>query len=395
MTKLLYYDNPSVFEFDAKVIAVRTAKGCVWVELDQTAFYVEGGGQPSDKGLINGVEVLRVFQADGVVWHELIAGLGDASQVKCIVDTARRHEFSVQHTGQHILSQAFFRLFSAETSSFHLTENKVTIDLSHPSLTESQLEEAEILANSMLRRALPVKVETYASKDQLPERLRKLPTVEGVIRLIEIPDFDICPCGGTHVQNTSELGLIKVLGYERTKGKTKVEFACGDRAMREFSARLASDRGLAQLLSSPYNGHMDTVAKLQEREKTLSREVDCLTKELLELKAAFEQPVSVTGGVAYYRLNPWEGTLDEAKLYLSLVLKGGLGVGVAVLSGDPARIVVASSSDLNAAAVLKDVLLKHGGKGGGVPHCAQGGLPAASLDAALTEIEAIISRCNS
>ena len=387
LTKLLYYDNPELLTFSTNVLDSRLYEGKTQLELAETAFYVEGGGQPSDSGEINGVRVTKVFEESGRVWHELESVLSDAATVEGRVDGARRRDFSIQHTGQHILSQAFFRLFQAETSSFHLTENKVTIDLSRGDLTAEQVSQAEELSNRVLRQGLPVQIQVFADRAALPENLRKLPVVEGAIRLVEIPDFDICPCGGTHIASTAELGLIKVLGFERTKGKTKVEFACGDRAIAEFERRLASDAAVSQLLSTPFMGHTEAVSRLIDIEKELGREVNRLGKELLELKAEAQEPHSVHNGRAFYKLDPWSSTLDEAKLFLALVLKKAPGVGLAVLPGDPTRVVVASSTELNAGAILKEVLAKTGGKGGGTPQSAQGGLPEVNLAAAVAELE--------
>ncbi|KAF0194636.1 MAG: alanyl-tRNA synthetase [Bacillota bacterium] len=388
MTKLLYYENPELLSFTTMVLDSRLYDGKVQLELAETAFYAEGGGQPSDAGEINGVSVTKVFEESGRVWHELEGVVGDVDTVEGRVDGARRRDFSIQHTGQHILSQAFFRLFAAETSSFHLTENKVTIDLSQGDLTAEQVLQAEEMSNRILRQGLQVKVQVFADKAALPENLRKLPVVDDSIRLVEITDFDICPCGGTHIASTAELGLIKVLGFERTKGKTKVEFACGDRAIAEFERRLSSDSAVSHLLSTPFTGHTEAVSRLVAIEKELGREVARLGKELLELKAAAQEPHSVHNGRAFYKLDPWSASLDEAKLFLALVLKKSPGVGLAVLHGDPARLAVASSTELNAGAILKDVLVKYGGKGGGIPQSAQGGLPAENLAAALAEIEA-------
>ena len=388
LTKLLYYDNPELLTFSTKVLDSRLHNGKVQLELAETAFYVEGGGQPCDVGELNGIRVTKVFEESGRVWHELEGVIGDVDTVEGRVDGARRRDFSVQHTGQHILSQAFFRLFAAETSSFHLTESKVTIDLSRGDLTAEQVSQAEEMSNRILRQGLQVKVQVFADKAALPENLRKLPVVEDAIRLVEIPDFDICPCGGTHMASTAELGLIKVLGFERTKGKTKVEFACGDRAMAEFERRLASDTAVSQLLSTPFLGHTEAISRLVDIEKELGREVNRLGKELLELKAAAQEPNSVHDGRAFYKLDPWSASLDEAKLFLAFVLKKAPGVGLAVLPGDPTRIVVASSTELSAGAILKEVLVKYGGKGGGAPQSAQGVLPEANLAAALAELEA-------
>ena len=388
MTKLLYYENPELLCFTTKVLDSRLYDGKTQLELAETAFYVEGGGQPCDVGALNGVKVTKVFEESGRVWHELDGMVGDVCTVEGRVDGVRRQDFSTQHTGQHILSQAFFRLFQAETSSFHLTENKVTIDLSRGDLTVEQVSQAEELSNSVLRKGLPVQIQVFADRAALPENLRKMPVVEGAIRLVNIPNFDICPCGGTHTTSTAELGLIKVLGFERTKGKTKVEFACGDRAIAEFERRLSSDAAVSQLISTPFIGHAEAVSRLIDIEKDLGREVNRLGKELLELKAEAQEPNNVHDGRAFYKLDPWSASLDEAKIFLALVLKKAPGVGLAVLPGDPARVVVASSTELNAGAILKEVLVKYGGKGGGTPQSAQGGLPEANVAAALAELEA-------
>ncbi len=209
------------------------------VILDRTAFYPEGGGQPSDRGALNRVEVVDVQtrEADDEVLHILSAPLAEAA-VTGVVDHTRRFDLMQQHTGQHILSQAFVHTASAETVSFHLnpdpSEGALTIDLSQAALTPAQIDRAEDFANTIVYENRPVIARFVDDEELQALPLRKPPQVDRAIRIVEIQGFDWSACGGTHVARTGEVGVIKIVKVEKRGAETRVEFRCGQRALLDY-----------------------------------------------------------------------------------------------------------------------------------------------------------------
>ncbi|MDP3058396.1 MAG: alanyl-tRNA editing protein, partial [bacterium] len=172
MTVKIYYDDNEIELFDAKVVDVRVLHDSILLELNRTAFYVEGGGQPSDEGYIEGYRMVRAFLEEGRIWHQVIAPNMGWVDVRCRVNLALRQDYATQHTGQHLLSQAFWRLFEGATSSFHLSNFTGAIDIALPHLSQEEIKQAEALANEMVRHNLPVATSIIDDVASLPAELR-------------------------------------------------------------------------------------------------------------------------------------------------------------------------------------------------------------------------------
>src|SRR5262249_53879968 len=214
MTDRLYYTDSTLTDFDASVVDARVVGDRPHVVLDRTAFYPTSGGQPFDTGCLGGVPVVDVFDRDdGEVVHVLGAPLNGTTSVRGAVDWARRFDHMQQHTGQHILSAAFDREVAARTTSFHLGAEAATIDLDRE-LTPSQIAAAERAANWVVWEDRPVTVRFATAEEASRLPLRKEPVRTGRLRLVEVTDFDLSACGGTHVQRTGMIGVIAVAGWE-------------------------------------------------------------------------------------------------------------------------------------------------------------------------------------
>ena len=232
----LYYTDAYLVEFDAVVRDVQPQDDRWKVTLDRTAFYPTSGGQPFDTGTIGEAKVLDVFeQEDGTIGHLVDRELETNSRVRGHVDWSRRFDHMQQHTGQHLLSAAFEREAGAKTVSFHLGTSASTIDLDKE-LSADQIARVEDAANRVLweDREVCVKFVTASEAAKLP--LRKDPAREGELRIVEIKDYDLSACGGTHVRRTGAIGIIAISGFERFKGGLRVEFVCGGRALRAYRA---------------------------------------------------------------------------------------------------------------------------------------------------------------
>ncbi|HBK84743.1 MAG TPA: hypothetical protein DDZ53_01775 [Firmicutes bacterium] len=385
-TRKLYNSDPYAHTFTAKVVALKPG----WVALDQTAFYPEGGGQPADHGWLQDWPVTDTqIDEHGVVWHQvnLAAAIGDT--VTGRLDWLRRFDHMQQHTAQHVLSQAFWQLFQATTVGFHLGEQVVTIDLAGGNLAAEQVQQAEDLTNAVLRSKLPVRCQEVAP-DALPAaQLRKLPQVDKDIRLIEIAGFDLCPCGGTHVRDLGEIGLLKVVGSENKRGNLRIAFLAGQRAYRDYGNKHSQLATLSASLSEPPENVVPAVERVLARVNQLERECSHLREQVLTLEAndlrAAAKPL---GNVACIVSELPDHSLAEAKFLASYLTEQGGTIVIFGLPNEPYRLVAAASANMGIAigGLLKATVAQHGGKGGGSPTSAQGAVPSSSGQITLTEL---------
>jgi alanyl-tRNA synthetase len=395
MTDRLYYTDAYVQEFDARVVRVDARDGRTFVVLDRTAFYPTSGGQPFDTGVIEEVpgqssqgrlRVLDVVDDEGGdIAHvvEVPADVLTAGQhVHGAIDWLRRFDHMQQHTGQHVLSAAIDRLFAVRTVSFHLGAESSTIDLSRE-LTRDELVSAEVDANRVVWENRSVSVR-FASADEaarLP--LRKESGREGTLRLIDVDQFDLSACGGTHVARTGGIGVIAIGAAERFKGGQRVEFFCGARALTKFRTMRDVLAGAVRVLSVPPGELPDAIEKLQSDARERQRAITSLQHDLAryraeELAATAEQ--MATGRLAAAVVDADANGLKS--LASAIVSRPGY-VAVLVSTTTPALVVVARSPDVAVAAnqVIASLTAKYGGRGGGKPDLAQaGGLHAESSD---------------
>ncbi|MGN0651677.1 MAG: alanyl-tRNA editing protein, partial [Gemmiger sp.] len=209
-TLKLYESAPTVQEFTAVVLACTPAQDGWEVELDQTAFYPEGGGQPCDTGTLGGAAVSETRIHEGTILHRTSAPLEPGRTVTGRIDWGRRLDHMEQHTGEHILSGTLHRMFGAENVGFHIGQPAVRMDMSLP-LTAEQLAQAEAAANAAVRADRPVRC-WYPDEEELaalPYRSKK--ALEGPVRLVDAGGADLCACCGTHLDSTGQVGLIKIL----------------------------------------------------------------------------------------------------------------------------------------------------------------------------------------
>lgn len=287
-TERLYYQDSHLIEFKARVIdQSERVSGWTAVTLDRTAFYPTGGGQPSDTGTIDGVRVVECIddEENGVL--HMIQGRAPAvgSTVQGRVDWPRRLDHIQQHTGQHILSQAFITLCNAPTRSFRVLEHSCEIDVELDNPTTEVIERAVGLANNVIweDRAITIKEVSAAEASEL--RLRKEPAREGELRLIEIEGFDLTPCGGTHAYRTGEVGIIVVRSWERAKGLTRIEFLAGNRALADYRRANATARNTAALFSAGRDDAPPLALRMVEENKDLHRRLRVLEEIAARVEA--------------------------------------------------------------------------------------------------------------
>src|SRR5688500_13050091 len=234
MTQRLYYTEPYRKTFNATVVKAETVDGLSFVTLDQTAFYPTSGGQPFDTGSLGGAAVTDVIdREDGTVVHVVSGELKVGEVVSAEIDWARRFDHMQQHTGQHVLSAAFARLFGVRTESVHMGQLSSTIDLARE-VTPSEVAKAEDDANRVVWEDRPVAIRFATAEEAASMGMRKESARTGTLRLIDVADYDLSACGGTHVERTGAIGAIAVGGSEKLRGGSRVEFLCGNRVVQRF-----------------------------------------------------------------------------------------------------------------------------------------------------------------
>lgn len=388
MTERLYYTNSLLREFDAVVRSCTIVDGRAQVVLDRSAFYPSSGGQPFDTGRLGGQAVMDVVDDEaGEVVHVLSGPVEPEAAVHGEIDWPRRLDHMQQHTGQHMLSAAFDRLLGTRTVSFHLGSEVSTIDLGRE-VSPADIDRAEAEANRVVWENRPVTVRFVSAEEAAALPLRKEPVRGGTLRLVEVADFDLSACGGTHVPRTGVVGLIAVSGVERFKGGSRVSFVCGGRALRSHGALRDVVLGATRALSVTAPEVRGAIERLQADARDAGKLVRRLQDELAVHRAASLRDGAETIG-AWRGVLRAEPELDGGPLkgLAAAVVEGSGLVVVLAGRGTPVPVVVARSADvaLDAAALVRDLASELGGRGGGTAALAQGGLTAtadAVVDAA-------------
>ena len=376
MTERLYYQDSSLIEFDARIVRrVAAPDGRPGVILDRTAFYPTSGGQPFDTGTLGTARVLDVSeQDDGELLHVLDTPIADDA-VHGAVDWARRLDHMQQHTGQHVLSAAFERVLGARTESFHLGAEASTIDLGRE-VSGDEAAAAEDEANRVVWGDRPVTIRFADASEAARLPLRKESGREGTLRLIEVADFDLSACGGTHVARTGMIGLIAIAGIERFKAGSRVEFVCGGRALRSHRRLRDIVAATGKLLSVGPHEVAGSVERVQAEAKELRRQIKESQTRLAGHEAAALAEAALVGPsyrAAIAVLEGWDAQ-GLKQIASSIVARPG-HIAILLSAPAPSSLVVARSADttFDAAAALKQMLGRFGGKGGGRPELAQGG----------------------
>jgi alanyl-tRNA synthetase len=384
MGERLYYQDQRRTAFSATVVERLTWSGQPAVVLDRTAFYPTSGGQPSDLGGLGGVPVLDVVvrEDDGAVVHVLEREI-ESGTVNGEVDWERRFDHMQQHTGQHVLSAAFERLLDADTVGSHLGSVVSTIDLDVSRLDRAAVEPVEELANQVIWENRPVLVRTVGPEDLALLALRRPPTVEGPVRIVEIrgsesgsgPSFDVNPCGGTHVERTGEIGLVKVVRIDYRGNQTRVEFVCGGRALQDYGAKNQMVGKLAGTLTVGYWELDRAVDRLREEVKALRRELSTARDRLVRAEAAELARTCSDRGPYCLVAYVWEKRTPAELRSLALALaEYPRMVALLAAVGERTHLCFARADelDLDVAALIRQSCASLEGKGGGRPHLAQG-----------------------
>ena len=367
MTEKLYYTDSHLFDFTATVLNCEQDREVWKTVLDRTAFFPEGGGQPGDRGTLNGVDVIDTHEKNGTIVHYCAAPLPVGAAVAGSVDRELRLRRMQNHSGEHIFSGTAHRLFGCSNVGFHMGEDGMTLDFDCE-MDADQVHQIETLANEAVRSNLPVKV-WFPSPDELKTLdYRSKKELEGAVRIVEIPGVDCCACCAPHVNRTGEIGLIKVLNFERHRGGVRLNLVCGMQALEDYGLRLQSVAEISALLSAKRDEVTSAVQRILQEKEALKEKNAALALELIRFKA--EQQPETGGNICLFENIPDEIAMREL---VNLLMPRCGGLAAVFFPGEDGtfRYIIGSRS-LDLRKEAKAINTGIGGRGGGRPEMIQG-----------------------
>jgi alanyl-tRNA synthetase len=409
LTERLYYTDSSLLEFEATISSVDRRDSHVLVSLDRSAFYPTSGGQSFDTGsleCLGNAGHLRITQVDedeptGEILHVVDNApdwLRVGERVRGLIDADRRRDHMQQHSGQHVLSAAFERLYSFPTVSFHMGDDLCTLDLAAEAINARQLESAERLANQIIAEDRPVEIRFATPEEARGMGIRKIPpAVREKLRLIDIREFDLNACGGTHVRSTGQIGAILLRKTEKVKQGVRVEFVCGLRAVSTARRDFHTLTDAAAIFSTQLSEVPQQVRKSLDEIKAAQKAQHHLLEEVAELQAAnllrsAEERALGSGQKLIVQFFP-DRDLSFIKMLAQKLTRLDKAAVLLGCGGTQPSLIFAQTSGLpnDMGALMKEALQKLGTRGGGNRDMAQGGAPdAVSAEQALLQAASTI-----
>ena len=398
ITEKLYYQDSYLREFDARILKKSLlADGKFAIILDRTAFYPEGGGQPCDLGTLNGVPVIDVRTINEEIVHTTDGDPGEET-VQGVLDWQRRFDHMQQHSGEHILSGILLANYQAENVGFHLSASSCQIDVTLPALSPEQAAAIEDAANAVIFANVPVGGRFVEQADLAGYSLRKEPGREfSQIRLVSVENCDCCPCGGTHVARTGDVGLFKLRGWEKRKNNIRLDFVCGGRALADYRLKHDLSRALSTRFSTPVEGVLPAVERTLEKLDANLAQLSATRKAYHEELAArlLAEAVNLKGTgphiVSRAFANYAAGDLQD---FAARITAAGSICLAAASDSETGRTSVlfaaAANPPLPMNELLKQTLTPVGGKGGGNAMSAQGGVQGGDAERILATAREIL-----
>jgi alanyl-tRNA synthetase len=389
MTDRLYYHDSFLYDFDAEVREVIDAPRPALV-LDRSAFYPTSGGQVFDTGWIssNSDARFRVTEVadreDGKVVHyvEATRDIKPGTRVHGQIDATRRREHMQQHSGQHVLSAAFIRLFDLRTVSFHMADDYCSIDLDTPTLTKEQIESAERLANEIILENHAVDIRFVPREEVGKMGLRKDPVADrDELRIIDIREVDVSACGGTHVRQTGQIGCVLIRKAERVRQGGRVEFVAGQRAVATARRDFTTLTEAAGLFSAYIYDVPTQARKALDEVRSLRKQLEQTLQELAAAQAAaLLAETEETKGRKVIVRTFTERDVNFLKLLAQKLTRlSPNAVALLATTSSQVALVFAQSAGqpFDMGALMKETMAGLGGRGGGSKDMAQGGVPSA------------------
>lgn len=367
MTEKLFYTDSHLQEFTAEVVSCRPRDNGYEAVLSRTAFFPEGGGQAADTGVIDGIRVYDVQEKGEQIFHYLEGELEEGKTVTGQIDWDKRFSRMQQHSGEHIVSGIVHARFGYDNVGFHLNDELCTLDLSGP-LTKEELREVENAANEAVFANVPVRV-SYPSKEELKTLdYRSKIEIDGQVRIVTIPGYDVCACCAPHVNFTGEIGLVKLVQSQNYKGGIRITMLCGRRALKDYQQKEESVKAIMGSLSAKEELIAEAVERVKEECTQLKSELAESRYQILEAQAE-----KIPDGQKKVCIFDSKLSGNEPRELMNLVLKKGVEV-CAVFAGNEEsgyRYVIGSETEdvRPYSKVLKE---QFDGRGGGKPVMVQG-----------------------
>lgn len=379
MTKKLFYQDSHLTEFEAVVLSCELEKDAYQVVLDQTAFFPEGGGQYADTGWLDETEVLDVHEKQDVIYHKTTAPLEVGKTVKGKIRWEERFEKMQQHSGEHIVSGIVHERFGYDNVGFHLGSDYCTMDFNGP-LTQEELKEVELAANRAVFENLKIQV-TYPAKEELAQmEYRSKIEIDGQVRIVTVPGYDVCACCAPHVNQTGEIGLIKLVNMVNYKGGERITMLCGFRAFRDYDKKDANGKEISRLLCAKELEIAEAVEHLKEEQGSLKGKVASMQQRMMQYRAA-----EITVDQEMTLVFDSELTGNGPRELMNLLLEKGARI-CTVFAGDDQngyRYVMGSQTE-DVRPIAKKMNDAFAGRGGGKPAMVQG-----TVNASEEEIRAL------
>lgn len=367
MTKKLFYQDSHLTEFEAVVLSCELEKDAYQVVLDQTAFFPEGGGQYADTGWLDETEILDVHEKQDVIYHKTTAPLEVGKTVKGKIRWEERFEKMQQHSGEHIVSGIVHERFGYDNVGFHLGSDYCTMDFNGP-LTQEELKEVELAANRAVFENLKIQV-TYPAKEELAQmEYRSKIEIDGQVRIVTVPGYDVCACCAPHVNQTGEIGLIKLVNMVNYKGGERITMLCGFRALRDYDKKDANGKEISRLLCAKELEIAEAVEHLKEEQGSLKGKVASMQQQMMQYRAT-----EITVDQEMTLVFDSELTGNGPRELMNLLLEKGARI-CTVFAGDDQngyRYVMGSQTE-DVRPIAKKMNDVFAGRGGGKPAMVQG-----------------------
>lgn len=394
MTERLYYTDSTLLDFEAKVTASGEHEGRHYVVLDRTAFYPTSGGQSFDTGRLGGVAIVDVIEDDaGEIRHLAETEIGPVGQsLLGLVDKERRFRNCRSHTGQHILSAAAAKLFGLETMSVHLGDEYGAIEFDTQSLSSDQVRQLETMANDVIADNIEIEM-IFADASKLAALpLRKQSQREGRLRIVRIGDFDYVACGGTHCTTSGGVGLVKIIGTEKIRGRVMIKYLAGKLATADYAMRFDTTDNLSRTFTCHPSDLKAKIDKLSTDHRELRQRLVETQKQMLPaLVGSLAEKAIVAGGMKLVV----EATpdLELAMVTRLAALVGNETGGLVVLAAEGRLILAADSeSGVHAGQLARKIAERCSLKGGGNERTAQlGGADMDDIDSYRNEIGRLLT----
>lgn len=289
MTDRIYHRDSLRTQFTAKVIACKPCEGDFYIELDQSAFFPGGGGQPEDTGTIDHVKLKGLIEIEDKLYHIMPIGFEIGQIIEGRVDYERRMDFMRQHSGEHIIAGLIDDLYSYDNVGFHLSEQTVTADFNGV-LTLDQLLKVEKLANQAVMQNIELTAKNYMPDELSTKVFRSKKIFTSEVRLVQIEGYDCCACCGVHVKWSGQIGLIKIVNAQKHRGGMRLTLKCGMRALEDYQTKLNHNAEVSSLLSVKEDETIEGVQRLIDEKNLLKQKLYSVREQYFEMKAALCEP---------------------------------------------------------------------------------------------------------